>query len=320
LEARLKVHPRARSALATLPNETRKGIIADVAELQKSELEELRSRISQCTALLMPMHQRSLLMPRLARYALAVVAFALSFHSAGAEERQWSTIKGQVVWEGETPKQEPTKLTVDKEICTKTKPPLEEDFIINPKNKGVKNVFVWIRPNGAAKDAPFPKADIHPSLKAVRKEPRVIDIPCCKYEPHALAAQEGEKLIIKNSSKVAHNSRVCFENGQSSPLMPTTGGVEIGKLMAEPNEIFVLCSIHPWMKCSLRVFDHPYFAVTDDDGKFEIKLAPTGNYSVFVHLSENGWLNGASGRNGTPVKIAAAGLDMGQLKMKLNPR
>jgi len=39
------------------------------------------------------------------------------------------------------------------------------------------------------------------------------------------------------------------------------------------------------MNADIRVFDHPYYALTDEDGKFEIPLAPAGDYRLKVeHL------------------------------------
>ena len=72
------------------------------------------------------------------------------------------------------------------------------------------------------------------------------------------------------------------------------------------------------MKAYVRVFDHPYFAVTDGDGKFEIKLAPTGKYSFFVNLPANGWLNGKAGGKGKAIEIPPGGLDLGTMRMKEN--
>jgi hypothetical protein len=241
-------------------------------------------------------------------------------NSARAEGKEWATVKGRIVWSGELPKQDAIKITADPVVCNMTKPPLEEDFIINPKNKGVKDVFVWIRPTGAKIGTPFPKADIHPSLMAVRKEPLLIDQPCCKFEPHVLAAREGEKLIVNGSPKIAHNANWNSDKNDSKNVLIPAGGKYAfpNPLVAEPGEIPFACNIHPWMKCSLRVFDHPYFAITDEDGKFEIKLTPTGNYNVFVNHTANGWLDGRKGRDGTPVKVPAAGLDMAEIKMKKN--
>jgi hypothetical protein len=40
------------------------------------------------------------------------------------------------------------------------------------------------------------------------------------------------------------------------------------------------CDVHPWMRSYISVVDHPFFAVTDEDGKFEIKGLPAGEYEI----------------------------------------
>ena len=58
--------------------------------------------------------------------------------------------------------------------------------------------------------------------------------------------------------------------------------VEMQELVADRFPITVSCTIHPWMRAWIRVFDHPYYAVTDDNGHFEIKDAPAGEYRLVV--------------------------------------
>ncbi len=40
------------------------------------------------------------------------------------------------------------------------------------------------------------------------------------------------------------------------------------------------CDVHPWMFAWVSIFDHPYFSVSDADGKFTIKNVPPGKYTV----------------------------------------
>ena len=42
----------------------------------------------------------------------------------------------------------------------------------------------------------------------------------------------------------------------------------------------VKCNIHPWMRGYIAVFKHPYFAVTDKTGSFELKDLPAGSYTI----------------------------------------
>ena len=61
------------------------------------------------------------------------------------------------------------------------------------------------------------------------------------------------------------------------------------------------------MRANIRVFDHPYFAVTNEKGEFEIKDAPAGKYRLVI-WQDKGWVvteNGKLGKFGIPIEIAA---------------
>jgi hypothetical protein len=40
------------------------------------------------------------------------------------------------------------------------------------------------------------------------------------------------------------------------------------------------CDVHPWMTGYVAVTDHPFFAVTGDDGSFTIPNVPAGTYTI----------------------------------------
>jgi hypothetical protein len=176
-------------------------------------------------------------------------------------------------------------------------------------------VYLWLEdPNGNA-------LPIHPSLQKAPKGDVVMDQPRCQFVPHALALREGQTLLAKNSSPIAHNYNYTSLNQEVNPsgnfLMPAGGKpVPIKNLRAVDKPILISCNIHPWMSASVRVFNHPYYAVTDADGKFEIKLAPAGNYRLKAWHQGSGWLGGAKGKNGQPIVVrAGADTDVGELKI-----
>jgi hypothetical protein len=212
----------------------------------------------------------------------------------------WGTVAGQVTWGGGAPPElPPLKVTADVPHCSSCGAIADETWVVNKDNKGVKNVFVWLID---ASDPKSPKAPpIHPALKAIKEGEVVMDQPCCKFKPRVLALREGQVLVAKNSSPVNHNFNYQIDN----KIIPAGGSMNV-ELPASDKVINVRCNIHTWMEGWIRVFDHPYFAVTKDDGTFEIKDAPAGTYNVVMWHEGGGWLTG--GKKGKPVEIKAGGV------------
>jgi hypothetical protein len=217
----------------------------------------------------------------------------------------WGTVRGRVTWDGkELPNLPALTVVADVAHCTSKGAIPDEKWVINKDNKGVKNVFVWLQ------DASNPQAKlpVHPALKAIKEKDVRADQPCCKFEPHALALREGQVLVVHNSSPVNHNYNYLGGDDNPGNNRVVAAGTElrIDDLKASPKPISVSCGIHPWMKSWVRVFDHPYFAVTDADGKFEIKDAPAGKFNIVLWHEEAGWVSG--GKKGKPIEIKAGGV------------
>jgi len=230
---------------------------------------------------------------------LAVLAVLAGNAARAADE--WGTVKGRITWGGKAPHvPEKVEVTKDQEHCLSKGDIFKEEFVVG-KSGGVKNVFVWLQDP----DNPKAKLPIHPSLKEPRHKEVVIDQPCCKFEPRCVALREGQILIGKNSSPIAHNMKWSGEpdvNDGDNKLIPAGAKIEID-LKASLKPVIVECNIHPWMKGWVRIFNHPYFAVTDADGKFEIKNAPAGKYNLVMWHEGVGWVNG--GKMGQAIEIPA---------------
>jgi hypothetical protein len=219
-----------------------------------------------------------------------------------AKAEPWGTVRGRVTWDGkELPNLPPLKVTNDVAHCTSKGPIPDEKWGINKDNKGVKNVYVWLIDPGD----PKAKLKVHPSLKEPREKEVVIDQPCCKFEPHAVALREGQVLVMKNSSPVSHNFYYVDKKGGDNRVI-ASGDKWAITLAASHIPITGKCNIHSWMTATVGVFDHPYFALTDADGQFEIKDAPAGKYKIVMWHEDGGWVLGD--RNGKPVEIKAGGV------------
>ncbi len=215
------------------------------------------------------------------------------------DDAKWSTVKGKVVFDDSANKLPvpgkvntgaadlPACAAADKDFKT-------EEWIVDPKTKGVKNVIVWIGPPQTAaaikalraKKASLPGFtgdQVHPSL--AKAAPKTIDLdqPCCRFIPRLVVARAGDSLNVKNSAAFPHNLFwTSDENGNFNASIPAGGSHRVEKLKEERSIIHGSCTIHPWMKTFIKVFDHPYFTQTNDEGEFEIKYAPVGKARIVL--------------------------------------
>ena len=156
--------------------------------------------------------------------------------------------------------------------------------MVDPKTKGVAYGFAYlVKPKGANPEA----------VKALlAKQPKVeLDQKNCEFLPYVLAIHQDQTLVIKSSDPVNHNVRyAAFTNAAFNQILAPKGELEV-KLVAERRPIVVACDIHSWMKAYLMVFDHPFFAVTGEDGSFEIKGVPAGEQNLVVWQEKVGYVN-----------------------------
>jgi hypothetical protein len=249
-----------------------------------------------------------------------MAAVLVSISTAQSQDKGWGEIKGRVVWEPkEIPKQKPIEAVhnnADKNHCLAKGEVLSEEWIINPKNRGLRWTFVWLVAEDGNPKTPLP---IHPKLKDVPTKPVEIDQPHCAFIPHVVALREGQPLLAKNSSPVSHNIKWTGINpaNQGNVTLPAGKSYEI-KLQVQRLPVTLECNIHPWMNGRAGVFTHPYFAITDADGNFSIKDAPSGNYRLVVY--NGSYLGGAKGSRGRPITIpAGAAINLGDLEFSPPP-
>lgn len=187
-----------------------------------------------------------------------------------------AVIKGRVVYDGTPPKmgtQEAILKHKDKDYCLKAPEDqkVEQTWIIG-KDKGVAYTIVYLEPVGGGK---FEVPD------AVKKDlkPVVLDQPYCEFVPHLVALYPaGQKLHIKNSAEIPHNTKIQGDSLKNPTINKTLQpkSEETISLKYQSPTLKVQCDIHNWMNAQIKTFQHPYFAVTDKDGNFEIHNAPSG--------------------------------------------
>ena len=247
----------------------------------------------------------------------AIAVTGLTARTANAADDKWATIKGQVVFAGAAPARKELSVNKDQANCLSKGPVFSDELVVNKDNKGVKSVFVWITKEDGS------KPPIAPTAGSPKEKQVVLDQPVCAFIPHAMAIREGQDVVVKNTAPISHNV-----NWSGGPKNPGNNKIVVagGTLKLEPpfkaskQAVKVSCNIHGWMEGWIRVFDHPYYAVTDADGKFEIKDAPVGNYKIWYWLGGSnkgaGWKDGAAGANGFPLTIKSGDNDLGKVDWK----
>ncbi|HET7372380.1 MAG TPA: carboxypeptidase regulatory-like domain-containing protein [Gemmatimonadaceae bacterium] len=158
--------------------------------------------------------------------------------------------------------------------------------------KGPTPVIVWIANAPAGKPYPVEK----------RGDLASDD---CVLDPPVQAAIVGTTFNVFNDDKEIHRF-VFIPHGTKDTLtvMPffNAGQVVASERLAKaPGVVDVRCVRHPWMHSYIAVFNHPYFAVTDEKGAFAIDSLPPGNYTMMV------WREGMPAPKSQAVQVAANG-------------
>lgn len=187
--------------------------------------------------------------------------------TAPAESGPTGTVQGVVKYEGAVPKG--TKLSVPLD-CVKSRPNGLYSDEVTVKDGKLKNVLVRIVKGLEGKSfGPPPDQAV------------VLDQVECMYEPKVIAARVGQKVDIVNSDPIFHNVRSVTTKNENFNVGMAHQHERVTKVFTQPDMILqTKCDVHPWMTGYIAVIEHPFFAVTSADGKFEIKGIPAGNYTL----------------------------------------
>lgn len=126
-------------------------------------------------------------------------------------------------------------------------------------------------------DGPF--ARVAPASQAKG----VIDQERCAFVPRVLALPAGALVEFRNSDPLTHNVRATQSTATLFNFaMPLEGMKAEKRLSSEPTLTRIRCDVHPWMGAIIRTFTHPYYSVTDAQGRFTIPDVPAGQHKLIV--------------------------------------
>jgi hypothetical protein len=185
------------------------------------------------------------------------------------------TITGTVKWSGPMPRALSLPITKDPQICdpeSHKRVDLER-LIIGPQG-GVANTVVYLKniTSGKAMDVPEPR--------------RFLDQKHCRYEPHILLVPQNTLLQMKSSDATLHTVHMDGAATYNLPFPFTNQAVS--RNMPNAGLVNLKCNGgHVWMNAEMFVIPHPYYAVSDESGKFELTGVPPGEYEIVAW--HEGW-------------------------------
>jgi len=198
--------------------------------------------------------------------AVLAATFAVNVRNAPAEDKKLATFKGKVTFSGTSPDKN-KKDTTDKDPDSCGKERALEKLCVDEATKGLQDVVIYPKEQIAG--------EFDPKYKKV-----TLDQKGCVFKGHVTLVAAGGEVVFKNSDGVLHNVKFnSKDNGTYNQGIG--GGKEDNRAFKAAEFINLECSVHPWMSAVIVVMAHPYYAVTNDKGDFELKLPP-GKYHFMV--------------------------------------
>jgi plastocyanin len=181
-----------------------------------------------------------------------------------------SSITGTVTFAGKAPTLKPLTMDADPACAKKHSAPVLDERLALGSGYTVGNILVWVSKGlPAGKTWPAPKT------------PAVLDQNGCQYKPHVMALMVGQPYKILNSDGVVHNVHALPKINKpfNRPMPAAVKEATVTFDKAESN-FPIKCDVHPWMQAFVGVFTHPFFSVTNADGKFTISGLDPGTYEI----------------------------------------
>jgi len=178
------------------------------------------------------------------------------------------TISGTVSFDGVPPAAKSIDMSGDAQ-CMSAASDKKSDEVLVTSGK-LANVLVYLK-GGPADKFSFP----------VSSDAVVLDQKGCRYHPRTLGIQVNQKFEVTNSDPTTHNVHPSprlnkeWNQSQTAGQAPIVNSFTKKELMVP-----VKCNQHNWMRANVGVLDHPFFAVSVENGSYTIKGVPPGTYTV----------------------------------------
>lgn len=229
-------------------------------------------------------------------WSLLLTLFCATTSSA----QEWANLTGRFVYDGAPPPRKELQLSTTTresyELPAEFKL-YDESLVVDPKTKGIANIAVFAAPESAKAKMP-----VHPEILSALSAAHQVEILEMAFKPHLSIMHIDQTLVMSNSDVNSHVPKIDAPSPSSDSFIKVlTAKAKLEQKFATPmgRPCSLSCSIHPQLRGYLFVRDNPYHAVTDVEGKFEIKNLPVGKWRFQVWHEKSGYV----------VKVKIGGVD-----------
>ncbi len=178
----------------------------------------------------------------------------------------------------------PTIDMSEEAACKEKHPGVVRDPVTVVSNGMLANVLVYVK-SGLTAGQQFPAP----------RQASELDQEGCLYHPRVVAVMVNQPLTISNSDPVLHNIKAVPKTNRGFNISQPTAGMETERTFTRPEmAIPVECNVHGWMHANVFVMEHPFYAVTGEDGSFTIQGLPPGTYTLEAWHEEHGTQTGTA--------------------------
>jgi plastocyanin len=187
--------------------------------------------------------------------------------AAGAQAANRGTIKGHVRLNGKLPGNPVIRMGMDP-MCSKINAGKRviQETVLAALDGSLANVFVKLE--GSFPQTPAPT------------EPVKLDQQGCVYLPRVVGARVGQTLQVHNSDELMHNVHSLSAKSNTFNVSEPKAGMMQQFKMKDEEMLQIKCDVHSWMTAYVGIVSHPYFAVSNTAGTFEIANVPAGTHKI----------------------------------------
>ena len=244
---------------------------------------------------------------------------------------QWGTIKGTVIMNGDPPARLPLEAAAtnkDRAVCAPGgKAPLSDRLVVG-QGGGIQNVLIFLNTKIPQDDSGsenpvmvhgmynYAKVQAGDFPDKLPQQRQVVDFDQknCVFLSHVFAMRSNQELRILNSDPIGHNTKIDASRARSINAQiegeknDIKGSVTYLPENQENAPVPVSCSIHNWMNAWIITRDNPYFAVTNEQGEFEIVNVPAGLDLEFrIWHETTKFISAPVKLNGQPLELKKGG-------------